>query len=67
MDNLKSNNILLELSDDTLILTSKEQLEEDIKIDEEFDGFHAFRVIGRVISYADYDRWMKLREEINNV
>ena len=41
-------NILIELGDEELKLVSQKELDEIIKSDEEFDGFHGWTLKGRL-------------------
>ena len=44
----KMKNILIELGDEELKLVSQKELDEIIKSDEEFDGFHGWTLKGRL-------------------
>ena len=54
-------NILIELGDEELKLVSQKELDEIIKSDEEFDGFHGWTLKGRL---ATNDNTAELYNEL---
>jgi hypothetical protein len=57
----KMKNILIELGDEELKLVSQKELDEIIKSDEEFDGFHGWTLKGRL---ATNDNTAELYNEL---
>jgi len=59
----KMKNILIELGDEELKLVSQKELDEIIKSDEEFDGFHGWTLKGRL---ATNDNTAELKTKIKD-